>query len=507
MRNLGNKKSIIKILSLLILTISSIYADSVKARVTNTSLVAGNSVNLEIKAIGENIVFPKIREVAGNVITGSSQSSSSSFTFGMNGKTYETSTTKYIVFIPTKDVTIPSYTVQIDGKDYHTTPIDIKVIKTKTAKKEGTALFMLELNSTKSRIMVGESFMITLYFSLKNGVRLSQNIQYTPPGFAGFLVKEGSKPKEYQKGNYQIQELKYILTAISEGNFTIKPAQAKIGVQDRMRRDMFGMIFGTQWKETISNLINIEVLPQSEDSDMIGEYEVQTTIDNQSVKANKPINLTIKIEGKGNLETFEFPKYEIDGVTIYSNDAKIETSIVGDEIESSYSKSFAFISDRDFTIPKVELSMLTSNGELKELNIESFDIKIKGVAKTAIKEHKGIVETGIATQPIVTPQKPKEIIVEKIVEVKVNGVEWWMLIVSFILGIVVIIIWNKIPTLKRKNIYTEKEALKMLYSKMGEDEKIEEMVRKLYARKNGDKSIKIDKQELKDMVDRFEYNG
>ncbi len=498
MRDLGKKESIIKIVLILILSISSIYADSVKARVSITTLIAGNSVNLEIKAIGDNIVFPRIREVAGNIVTGTSKSSSSSFTFGMNGKTYETSTTKNITFIPTKDLTIPSYKVQIDGKDYHTKPIDIKVIKMKTAKKEGTALFMLELNTTKTKVTVGESFMITLYFSLKNGVRLSQNIQYTPPGFAGFLVKEGSKPREYQKGKYQIQELKYILTAISEGNFTIKPAQAKIGVQDRMRKDMFGMMFGTRWKETISNIINIEVTPQSEDSDMIGDYKVETTVDNQQVKPNKPVNLTIKIKGKGNLETFDFPKYEIDGVTIYTNDAKIETTVVNDEIESSYTKSFAFISDRDFTIPKVELTMLTTKGKLKALNIDSFDIKIDGVAKTSITKPKGVVETGIVKD---TP-KPKEIIVEKIVKVQVNGVEWWMLIVSFLLGTFVIIVWNKIPT-RRKNIYSEAEALKLLYSKMGEDEKVEEMVNRLYAHKNGDKSIKIDKKELREMVDRY----
>ena len=36
-----------------------------------------------------------------------------------------------------------------------------------------------------------------------------------------------------------------------------------------------------------------------------------------------------------------------------------------------------------------------------------------------------------------------------------------------------------------------------------EDIEIEEMVRKLYARKNGDKSVEIDKKVLKEMVERF----
>ncbi|MGB5506279.1 MAG: hypothetical protein WBM70_06315, partial [Sulfurovum sp.] len=53
------------------------------------------------------------------------------------------------------------------------------------------------------------------------------------------------------------------------------------------------------------------------------------------------------------------------------------------------------------------------------------------------------------------------------------------------------------------NPYKESEALKILYAHMSEDAKVEEMVRKLYARKNGDKSIEIDKKVLKEMVERF----
>ncbi|NNJ45158.1 MAG: hypothetical protein HKP62_03985, partial [Sulfurovum sp.] len=53
------------------------------------------------------------------------------------------------------------------------------------------------------------------------------------------------------------------------------------------------------------------------------------------------------------------------------------------------------------------------------------------------------------------------------------------------------------------NPYKESEALKILYGHMSEDAQIEEMVRKLYARKNGDKNVQIDKKVLKEMVERF----
>jgi uncharacterized protein (DUF952 family) len=55
----------------------------------------------------------------------------------------------------------------------------------------------------------------------------------------------------------------------------------------------------------------------------------------------------------------------------------------------------------------------------------------------------------------------------------------------------------------RDNPYKESEALKMLYAHISENKAVEEMVHKLYARKNGDMSVQIDKKELKALVERF----
>ena len=493
MRNLG------KIILLITLYLSSIYADSVKATVSNTSLISGNRVNLSIKAIGDNIVFPRIKEVSGNMVISSSDSSYSSYTFGINGRKAEISKTRNISFLAEDNLTIPSYSVTINGKVYKTSPIDIRVIKSKSEIKEKDPTFYLELKVDKDRVMVGESLMVTAYFALKSGVRLSQKIRYTPPNFSGFLVTDGTQGKEYMKDNYQIQELHYIITPQSEGNFTIAPAKAQIGVQDRVRRDVFGMVFGTQWKETISNIVNIEVLAQPKDSDMIGDYKISSKIDTQSVKANKPVNLTIEIEGRGSLESFEYPNYDIDGVTIYSNEAKITTKVKNNEIYSTYTKGFVFISDKDFTIPSREFSMITlKEHKLKVLAIESFDIKVDSFNHPSISPNQGVIQSKEKQQV-----KIKEVIVEKIVKVQVKGVEWWMLIVAFGLGILSTLIIRWIPKIAFKKSYNNSQSLKILYPHISTNPEVEDMVRRLYASQNGDKSVVIDKKELREMVERF----
>ena len=496
MRNLG------KVLIIIAVSFQYLWSASVEATVSNTEVVSGNPVQLRIKAIGDDAEFPDIQMIDGHRIEGTHSGSSSSYSY-INGKMKsEHATTKTFTFVPTKDMTIPAYEIQIDGKVYKTNPIEIKIVKSSASVGQNSDMFSLQMRASKEKVMVGESLMVTVYFSLKNGVRLSQDIQYTQPTFPGFIVTEGGEQNAYIKGNYQVQEVRYILTAQTDGNFTVSPAQAKVGVADRGRRDIFGMTFGTKWKQTASNSLNIEVLPQSQESDLVGDFTIDKTIDEQEVKANKPVNLTVKIEGKGNLESFEFPKYEIDGVTVYSDEAKIETKVVDGELYSSYSKSFAFISDEDFTIPARSFSMLRpKDKQLQELIVKAYDISIKKsstASSSTLKPHtNGMVQTKMSQ-----PAQPKEVVVEKQVEVK--SVAWWMLAAAFALGMLMMFVLRWLPraTTRTASPYKESEALKILYGHMSEDAEIEEMVRKLYARKNGDKSVQIDKNVLKEMVNR-----
>ena len=475
-------------------------AAGVKATVNTVETVKGNPVTLRIKATGGSAAFPNILMVGDAPVTGTSTSSSRNLSMTNGSVTTEVSTTKVIQFMPEHDMTIPSYAVNISGKNYKTDPINIKVVKSNAPTTQGNALFKLDMRANKTKVHVGESFMVTVYFSLRNDVRLSQEVQYTQPNLADFVVADTGEQKAYIKGNYQVQEVRYIVTPQKEGNFTISPAQAKVGVPDNSRRDIFGMSFGTKWYQTASNTLNIEVLPQAVESDLIGEFSVKATLDSQEVKANKPVNLTVHIEGKGNLAGFEYPKYEIDGVTVYSDEAKVDTKVIDGELYSMYTKSFAFISENDFSIPERTFSMYdTKEEKLKELKVQAFDIKIKDAkpssTPTTATSH-GVVQTN-------TPQKveTKEVIVEK--KVEVERVAWWMLALAFVLGAVFMYGLRFIPTKKQKP-YKESEALKILYGHMGEDTEIEEMVRKLYAKKNGDKSVQIDKKRLRELINKVQ---
>lgn len=477
---------------------TSLSAASVKAELAETEVVQGNMAQLRITATGNRAAFPDIKDIAGVEVVAKSQGQSNSIT-SINGKVINKhKTTLVLTFEPKQDMIVPSYNINIDGKVYKTNPIELKVIKSNAPLVSSSDRFALLIRSDKEKIMLGESFVVTVYFSLQNGIRLSDQPKYTRPKFKGFFVKELEQKQSYSKGNRSITELKYILTPKKEGNYTIEAATAKVGVADTSRQDIFGRFFGTIWTEITSNTIDIEVKPKPKDAQLVGKFHIESNLDKKSIKSNKPVNLTVTIEGEGSLDDFEFPDYEIDNVTIYSDDARVETQIVGGKITSSYVKSFVFISSDSFSIPAKNISTYNVQKDTMEnLKVPSYKVEIKAMTPVENIANKSVVHTNLNTVK-------KEKIARDDSDIKVKSLEWWMLVLAFVLGTLFMYLLRFIPNIfkRKEKPYRESEAIKILYPHISESSDIEKMVRKLYAKKNGDKSVSIDKKELKELIAR-----
>jgi len=512
MQNHG--RSISKIILIFSATFQFLWSASVEATLANTEVVQGNMAQLRIVATGDRAEFPNIREIGGSQVLGRHQSQNNSISY-VNGKVSSIHTTSLtLTFAPQHDMTIPSYSINIDGTIYKTEPIKLKVIKSNAPQVANSNKFSLIMRVDKKSVMAGEPFIVTVFFSLQNGVRLSENPQYNKPEFKGFFVNEVEQENTYREGNRQVTELKYILTPKTEGNFTLEPATAKIGVSDTSRRDMFGRFFGTVWTPIASNRVNIEVKQKPEDTELVGRFTIESNIDKQSVKANKPVNLTVKIEGEGSLEDLEFPDYEIDGVTVYSDDAKVESNLAGGKLHSTLTKSFAFISNYDFSIPSRSFSVYdVEKKEVTSLDIKAYEVKVEVPRKVATQVHTDkSAHTFVPKKDVIPQERGQKITSDKTIEPKVKtevlkSTVWWLLAVAFVLGALMMYIGLKwIPKGKfgrAKSPFKESEALKILYAHMSEDAEAEMMVRKLYAKKNGDKSVIIDKKVLKMLVDKY----
>ena len=506
-KNMDFKKLLIPLLVLYASLSGVLYADSAEAVLSQNEVVKGNMAQLRLVAEGNGVEFPRIDKIGSVPVLGRSRTQNTSLQV-INGKSSLTHTTNLILtFEPTQDMTIPSFTITIDGKTYKTKPLKLKVVKSSAPKGASSGMFSLTMKANKTEVIVGEPLVVTVYFSLRNDVRLSENPQYNRPEFKGFFVKEVSDEKRYVKGNYHITELRYILVPQKPGEYHIEPATAKIGLADTSRRDIFGRFFGTIWKPVSSNSLTVKVDPAPQNADLIGHFYVESKIDKTKTKANKPVNLTVTIEGDGSLEDYQMPNYDIDGVTVYSDDAEVTTRVIGNKLKSTYVKKFAFIADHSFDIPKRTITAYDpKTKETKTLEIPGYSIEVeapKSVASAPVQTSGNSGQNGTLHTDL--KLSPQGTVVSGKTGVKntVNIPAWWLLVVAFLAGMATMYLLGKVRWKRGARPFKESDALKILYAHMSEDPQVEAMVRKLYAKKNGQKDVIIDKKELKALVERY----
>jgi len=482
------------LLILIGLQLTLLYGSSFNATVDTTEVIRGNSVELLLEVSGDNVKFPTIDKVGDYLVEDISTMTKSSYKIVNQQASQESIKQQTILFTPDTNMTIPSFGVEVDGTKLYSKPIDIIVVDAQApSSTNNTAPFSLKMVQSKDEVYVGEPLLLSIYFSVASGVDL-MDFRSQQPQLQGFITKEIKGERSFQQDNYTIHEFRYLLTPTQEGNITISPIQAKVAQRTQARDNFFGTFFDKpKWTQIVSNKLTLKVNPLLQTTDLVGNFTIEEKIDAKETKANKPVNLTITISGEGNLEDFDGLEYEIDGVTIYSDEATVTSKLVDSKMISNYQKKFVFISDSNFTIPSKSLLVFDyKNKETKELTLDSHTIEVKGkprVAPSVVQNSKPTTPLQAPTQPIETPTTPA----------------LWMLFVSFVLGgLTTLGILKLSPLLswKSKSI-GEDQALKILYPHTNHSLEVEAIVRQLYAKKAGDSTIIIDKKELKRLVEEF----
>ncbi|HGZ70195.1 MAG TPA: hypothetical protein ENL00_00925 [Nitratifractor sp.] len=445
--------------------------------------------------------------------------------------------TRTYTVIPTKNITIAPIEVKIDGKIYST---KTEVLKVRGASTKGDN-FLFRMSSDKKELVVGEPFIIKIEL-IEPVAFNSPNIEYLAPKFEEFEASTLGAGESVKKGNRVVRTIKYLLTPKSAGEFVIDPATAKIEMQVGPEAQTPFAFFGTesQWKNIVSNTIKVRVKELPQKVNVIGEFKIRQSINKLSSSAKKPIEMTLKISGRGSLQSLKNIAYSIPNVTIYSKEPKIEH--VADEkgIQSSYTRKFVFISEHDFSIPSLSLKGYdTEKKALYELQSKAYNIHIKESSNimdllnrsgAATKAKEGSKEAKVHSKinEIVGEKKSSSSNIESLSQEskKIEDIlldkEYFkrryikdsysfatvvlLVIVAFLFGLLSAWYIPKILVLlgakkTKSTLYNNyNEALSILYPHTTEDSKIEEMVKKLYEVVNGNESITIDTIELERMI-------
>lgn len=526
------KKMHVKIFWILWLFGSLLMAAGVQLKVSSTRVTQGQSVRVTIEAEGKRVRFPAFEKVGPYTVENLRKSSKLEYR-NING--HVSSSNKKILsfeFYPDKSVTIPPMSVVVDGKTYQTKGVKIEVVKGGAA-AAGTAAggFGITMHADKKSVYLGEPLVVTVDAAEPVNGAIVQ-MQYSPPEFKGFVVKPLGGEKQIRKGNRTIHELSYLLTPIREGRQRIEPAKIRIGMRDlNAPSDPFG-IFGApvKWVALRSNPLEVTVKTLPSAADLVGHYTLKAKVDRTEVEANQPVNYTLEILGEGSLEDLADPRFDIPGVTVYSDDAKVSSSVKNGKLYSRYTKKYVFISDRDFVIPSLKMKEFDyQTGKSRSLETPLFRIKVKGgTAPVPPTPPAGMKAQPAAVTPAPTSVKGSgaartarkgENLLEdpayyarKAYEEEAARFPWY-LAGAFAAGMFLMFLMIRFwPRKKRGTLfgpstgrhYSLEEALKILYPHINDDPEVEKVVRYLYRVKNGEKKVEIDREALDRLTAKYD---
>ena len=318
----------------------------------------------------------------------------------VNGKTTsESSVTYTYILMPKKTgaFTISPASIKVDGSNYESNSLQIKVLPPDESSTQGAAggagrdddrpsgstgnatvsaddAFIRAIVS-KNNPYEQEGFTVTfrLYTTL-NVVNFGK-IQF--PEFEGFMVEEVTLPsnqqlqlERYNGRNYYTADLrKTLLFPQRSGQISIPRGSLEMVFSVPSGRKV-STFFGTQEvmadvkKELVTNplSINVKPLPANKPAsyaNAVGTFTVKSGINARDVKANEAVTVTLEIAGTGNMKLIRNPQIEFpNNFEVYDPTVTPSLNVTTNGLAGIRKIEYMAIPryEGDYTIPAVEFS-------------------------------------------------------------------------------------------------------------------------------------------------------
>lgn len=310
------------------------------------TIMKTEALEFTIVAKGIHVKFPKIEYIDGYVVQNIKTSHEATL---INAKKAD-KVTKVYSFNPDQDVTVPAFSIEVDGNIEHTEALHVKVEKLVQTQSSD---YKLSMDISKKTPMVGENLTLHVKLVYKD----LQDYTVFTPHFNDFTLKELSD-KEYEndKGEW-VEELTYEIMPQKIGTFVLHPAKAAIelSIPKHKKRNIY------------SNALALLVRAIPNNLSVIGSYELNASVNTTHIYKNQPVKFTLSLLGSGNINNFNDIKIEVPGATVYEKSTK-----------STNQKSFDIICDKNFIIPSVSLQYFdVKEQRVKEISTQAFTISVE----------------------------------------------------------------------------------------------------------------------------------
>jgi hypothetical protein len=483
MKNLG------KIAAALIFSINSFAG--VSADVDQSAITPGNIVTFSLHVSDTRFQKPSISTLCGVTVLGTSSQTSVN---GVNGKFTKTQTLSYS-FAPEHSCTINPIEIKTDNGVVKTAPIKIDV---RALSKDAKEKFSLAYSSEKQDVYVGEPFTVTLTSKIRRDMKVIDS-KFEASNMNGFWIKKQQQEPDSADGDYVNTKIVYVLAAQKAGELALKPASMSLAQQVAANDFLGGVGNDVKWSRYLSNSLHVRVKPLPSGVDIVGsDVQLHVSLDKAKVNQNEAANVTLTLSGGANFEDIGALKPFVANVSVFEDDAKVDHNIKNGVYTSEYVKKIAFVGDKSFTIPPIEIKYFdTKTHEIKTLKSEALHVEVVGRS------------AGAKNEPLKI-EKSEEKVTKNIFE---NFTEFTYIamavsaFVGFLLGTGLMLLK---PFMKKEKIDlpVSNKDLKLLLAKLiefKEDIEVREMIEILEKKTYLGEDVKIDKTKLQELRKKYKF--
>ncbi len=357
---------------------------SVNAMVSESNPYKGERIVLTVEISGDNfrsIELPKLPTLSGLQYMSVSPNTSQSFSFinGVTSRKYS-----YSYYLQTLDIgefTISPIIVVIDGKEFSTNPVKIKVLdRNSAASREVTDTMrdiFLRIEVSDRNPYLNQQILanVVLYFK-----QTTEVLSYQPnPSWKaeGFWKEDLDDGREAQTESVVIDGVRYRKATLMQyalfpsksGRLIISPYQVAFNIRVPPSGNQpfagWGGFGSSQRTVDLSSepvTVNVRDLPAGSIGTPIGavgQFEIKRRVSKSNVLVGEAIELTTDISGVGNIALVSRPDYSFpDGFEVYEPQIQSNINRSGSRVNGNKLIKDVFIPRRagEFTLPEMTVS-------------------------------------------------------------------------------------------------------------------------------------------------------
>ncbi len=343
----GNK---LKIFIALALINTASFAQSFNASVNSTTIGLNDQLQVSFTFSGQDIngikSFSPPQFYNFMILSGPNQSTSMQI---INSSVSASMTYSY--YLQPKNIgkfTIGSASVNYNGKEFKSNPINITVVKgapkpqqqqqaannTVSNKEIGDNLFIRAV-ADRNSVFMGQQ--VTVTYKLYTRLSIASQMSVSKlPSYEGFWSEEITVPntisfttETYDGKQFRVGILKKVALFPSQlGQLSVTPFELNVPIQIQRRRQG-GNIFDDFFNDPFfnnsqpvnydakSNTLKINVLPLPHQNipktfkGDVGDYTMNSQLDQSDIKTNQPLDLKLNISGTGNIGLINTPELNL----------------------------------------------------------------------------------------------------------------------------------------------------------------------------------------------------